>query len=73
MLKVNGIHTKSPNTSMNPNLSAIMSQLYKEIKFIRQKDKHACMTKAINYMIIDCNQKETLHHKVYKIDYKQWS
>lgn len=27
MLKVKGIHTRSPNTSMKPNLSAIMSHL----------------------------------------------
>jgi len=29
MLKVKGIHTKSPKTNMKPNLSAIMSQLQK--------------------------------------------
>lgn len=27
ILKVKGIHTRSPNTSMKPNLSAIMSHL----------------------------------------------
>lgn len=29
MLKVKGIHTRSPNTSMKPSLSAIMSHLQK--------------------------------------------
>lgn len=42
MLKVKGIHTRSPNTSMKPNLSAIMSHLYKTI-----------MNKLVEIMTID--------------------
>jgi hypothetical protein len=38
-VKVKGMKTRSPNTSMKPSLSAIMSHLEKAMKEIRKKER----------------------------------
>lgn len=47
MLKVKGIHTKSPKTNMKPNLSAIMSHLQKTRKGLKRELNHALIPQCI--------------------------